>query len=213
MFQVDPKSPILWTNNYSQYDIYNILNGQYKAKEEKERPDKPARPPKPERPLPKPHEPQAIEFTQDDLCPICQESLLCNEALVQCKRQCNNYFHAQCMKVWVQQKQSAGKKEIACPMCRVDWGETALTEIRLEERTFEMSRKCHKRTCQSCKANPICGSIFVCVQCPNYAICWKCFSRHPHAHQAYLTKTVSTEPYSLANGVQLESLTRLFPDS
>jgi hypothetical protein len=34
VFQVDEKSPILWQNQYSQYDITNILNGQYKAKSE-----------------------------------------------------------------------------------------------------------------------------------------------------------------------------------
>ena len=53
-----------------------------------------------------------ISETSED-CFICFESLS-GETLVQCVTRCKNYFHEECLKIWL-------SKNNTCPLCRSEW--------------------------------------------------------------------------------------------
>ncbi|CAD8122257.1 unnamed protein product [Paramecium sonneborni] len=220
VFQVDEKCPILWQQQYSQYDITNILNGQYKTQSQQTKTrqqisvirQQQQQQVQQNNNTSEDQQQNRQQITEDDMCPICQESLVCNEALVHCKKQCGNNFHAKCMKVWVMQKQTAGKK-INCPMCRVDWGDTALVEIRQEEKIFENLHKTHNKICSYCKITPIIGTIYTCISCSNYHLCDKCHNKKTHQQHIFMFKHSRLEKYQFEVNVTIDSLMYLFPEN
>lgn len=87
-------------------------------------------------------------------------------------------------------------------MCRVDWGETALVEIRQEEKNFENLHKTHNKVCHTCKISPIIGSLFTCISCPNLHMCEKCHSKKTHPH-IFMIKRTRTENYEFLNNMSM----------
>ncbi|KAM3144374.1 hypothetical protein pb186bvf_003538 [Paramecium bursaria] len=204
VFKVNEDCPLLYQNSYTAIDINNIISGKYAyfKKQVVPQADKQNIQIKPEML----HDSNRLVIDQDSLCPICQDNLMCNEATTYCKKQCGNNFHAKCMKVWVVQKQASGKQEIGCPMCRADWGQNALVEINIEIQAYEIQNKVHKKTCTSCKLNPIVGNIYLCVQCPNYIQCHHCYDKKVHAHAIYMMKQQNQDNWKLMHNYTVQNL-------
>lgn len=97
-------------------------------------------------------------------------------------------------------------------MCRVDWGETALVEIRQEEKNFENLHKTHNKVCHTCKISPIIGSLFTCISCPSCHMCEKCHSKKTHPH-TFMIKRTRAENYEFLNNMSMNSLMHQFPEN
>lgn len=69
-------------------------------------------------------------LAKDSECPICCELLLNDdqtrdEPVVWCKNSCGNSVHANCMNMWILQKQRSNNgAPVPCPFCRADWQNT-----------------------------------------------------------------------------------------
>jgi hypothetical protein len=48
-------------------------------------------------------------------CPVCFEEMKDGESLVQCITTCKNYFHNDCIKLWLSSDHNN------CPLCRAEW--------------------------------------------------------------------------------------------
>jgi hypothetical protein len=48
-------------------------------------------------------------------CPVCFEEMKDGESLVKCITTCKNYFHKECINLWL----SSGHNN--CPLCRAEW--------------------------------------------------------------------------------------------
>ena len=97
-------------------------------------------------------------------------------------------------------------------MCRVDWGDMALVEIRQEERNFEVQHKTHKKVCGLCKISPIIGALFTCIKCPNYHLCEKCHHKNSHPHKIFVSKKSNLEEYQFVSETY-DSLLYAFPEN
>lgn len=107
---------------------------------------------------------QVLDDDVENLCPICQDEMSKDQALTYCRKQCGNNIHAKCMKMFAQYKIS-NHDAIECPLCRVDWGITAL-QIILEDCKGKASLKhsCAPVNCYSCTLS-IRGIFYRCLQC------------------------------------------------
>ena len=135
-----------------------------------------------------------------EVCPICQEPFAESESgakLTHCKVGCGNCVHVNCMKIWAEHKISV-KEKVSCPLCRVDWGPYALLELRSQQNPKNRGkpkRNDHPRIfkCRMCRACPIVGKIYLCLQCPAPFVtcCEKCFHRgcHQRARHQFAMKT------------------------
>jgi hypothetical protein len=70
------------------------------------------------------------------------------------------------------------KENIICPLCRHDWGDSALTEIKKELEKVNRAPNVHKgASCKKCQAKPIRNERYRCLQCKNVDLCDRCFSK------------------------------------
>ena len=65
-----------------------------------------------------------LEYNCTDTCCICFEEFG-NENVEQCKTTCKNFFHSECINLWL-------KKNSNCPLCRSSWNSNESNNI-LEE--------------------------------------------------------------------------------
>lgn len=70
---------------------------------------------------------------------ICFEQMTNDENLTYCKYGCGQNIHMTWAKHLVKHKQS-DKKQIKCPLCRTNWGENALEELKQECKIFRANR-------------------------------------------------------------------------
>jgi len=101
------------------------------------------------------------EFSGDDVCPICQDSLQCgNERTSHCRSGCGNSMHSKCMKIWADHQVQIGNT-VTCPLCRCDWGVKALEELSRGKHSLHFKVQCHE-----CRKTPIAGRRYRCLVCP-----------------------------------------------
>ena len=72
---------------------------------------------------------QMLSDVDENICPICQDDMKADDALTWCRIGCGNNVHAKCMKMYAQYKSATKKDIIRCPLCRENWGPSALQFI------------------------------------------------------------------------------------
>lgn len=72
-----------------------------------------------------------MKLEPEEVCCVCHEEMKESENLTYCKPGCGRNLHTDCIEVWVKHKVSCGQK-ITCPLCRTDWGNNALEELKEE---------------------------------------------------------------------------------
>lgn len=60
----------------------------------------------------------ATSITIEDVCPICQESLLSSHKNTAHCHTCKQNLHLHCMKIWMDHQSNADTDNLSCPMCR-----------------------------------------------------------------------------------------------
>ena len=137
-------------------------------------------------------------YDENDVCPICHDSLAEEQGLTYCKKSCGSNFHINCLLIWAEHRHSHSEK-ISCPMCRTDWGTQAYPKIKQEKEEFEARFILHKgHKCASCK-KVIKGRLFHCVYCENTEICEKCFLGFEHyIHDRFLVKENVADTWKIA---------------
>ncbi|CAN0549910.1 unnamed protein product, partial [Ectocarpus sp. 12 AP-2014] len=86
-----------------------------------------------------------LEIAPGEVCPVCQEEMdegggegedgskavaaKGGGGLTYCRDGCGNNMHARCMLMYAEHRRSSGDKP-CCPLCRVDWGVTAVRALR-----------------------------------------------------------------------------------
>jgi len=137
------------------------------------------------------------EITVDDVCPICQESLLASHRLACHCGECKQNMHVHCMKVWCDHQTSTSDDSIPCPMCRghfstvqafrklVHAGVTANSSTS----TKPSKKLLHDQECDNCNTNPIQGRLYKCNSCPIF-LCAACFTNgcHPQDGDDFMFK-------------------------
>ncbi|CAN0062460.1 unnamed protein product, partial [Ectocarpus sp. 12 AP-2014] len=90
-----------------------------------------------------------LEIAPGEVCPVCQEEMdegggegedgskavaaKGGGGLTYCRDGCGNNMHARCMLMYAEHRRSSGDKP-CCPLCRVDWGVTAVRALREDAR-------------------------------------------------------------------------------
>eukprot|EP00347_Sterkiella_histriomuscorum_P013897 403362939 len=68
---------------------------------------------------------------KDEPCCVCHENMKNTDNLTYCKYGCGRNIHIDCIEVWVKHKLS-NNQQITCPLCRTDWGQNVLEELKDE---------------------------------------------------------------------------------
>lgn len=100
------------------------------------------------------------------------------------------------------------KETVICPLCRVDWGFSALTTLIKETRKASLADNVHKVSCRSCKRRPIYGKRYRCIQCKSRDQCERCYVKKMHNKHDFVVKETkngawSPAPYTTQHQVQL----------
>ena len=108
---------------------------------------------------------QPLNVSEDDICPICQDTLQVQQALTWCRMGCGNNIHAKCMILYAQHSSSKKSVEILCPLCRCSWGASAMQQIREDGKTTsEIKNSAATVSCIRCTV-PLRQVFFRCVEC------------------------------------------------
>jgi len=134
------------------------------------------------------------DITIDDVCPICQETLLSAQKPVCHCNSCLQNVHIHCMKIWCDHQPSVSEEFINCPMCRCSFSTNAdfrklVHQEALYSRTFsnksnnnQISKRFkHEKTCENCDISPITGRLYNCVNCSDLYLCAACFTNGCHS--------------------------------
>ncbi|RHZ42273.1 hypothetical protein DYB26_000762, partial [Aphanomyces astaci] len=79
-----------------------------------------------------------------EVCAICREDMVeAQHNLTYCKRGCGNNFHIDCS------IRKQAKENIICPLCRHDWGDSALSELKKEADVSNRNPLTHKASAPS----------------------------------------------------------------
>ena len=117
---------------------------------------------------------QRIALDEESVCSICCEPMNENTPLTYCRKGCGNNFHIKCIKVWVEHKQFS-QKGVTCPLCRTQWGESIVVELKNDEEEFNAKNLVHSIKCQGCSDKAIKGRVFKCSLC-NFNLCDRCYN-------------------------------------
>jgi len=96
------------------------------------------------------------DITIDDVCPICQETLLSAQKPVCHCNSCLQNVHIHCMKIWCdhQPSTSAGEDYLNCPMCRCSFSTSQdfrklVHQDAVFSRTYSNNKKTSFKTIQT----------------------------------------------------------------
>ncbi|KAF0696288.1 Aste57867_12986 [Aphanomyces stellatus] len=129
------------------------------------------------------------ELVEGEVCAICQEEMVeAQKNLTYCKRGCGNNFHIDCMKIFGESRKQS-KENIICPLCRQDWGDSALTELKKEADVANRNPLVHSgASCKQCQTKPIRCQRYRCLQCKQVDLCERCFKSNAHAKHAFVVR-------------------------
>ncbi|CAM9571764.1 unnamed protein product [Ectocarpus sp. 8 AP-2014] len=159
-----------------------------------------------------------LEIAPGEVCPVCQEEMdegggegeddgkvVAAEGgggLTYCRDGCGNNMHARCMLMYAEHRRSSGDKP-CCPLCRVDWGITAVRALREDARQQRkgkgggggrspVGRSSRRRggrsggcqasvapvTCRSCsvKVQAAFFRCLVCLPAGSWDLCRRCYA-------------------------------------
>nr|XP_020666287.1 E3 ubiquitin-protein ligase ZSWIM2 isoform X1 [Pogona vitticeps] len=139
------------------------------------------------------------EIDTEDVCPICQDTLLKKMLPVTyCRFGCGNNIHIVCMKIWTDHQKELEKDSLVkCPLCREDFAplKLILEEFRNCKRLVTVAEKQHLDKhlgipCNNCRVCPIEGNCYKCTDCSEYHLCHGCFRSfcHPSHNFAFREK-------------------------
>jgi E3 ubiquitin-protein ligase ZSWIM2 len=128
----------------------------------------------------------------EDPCPICQDDMTDEATVVFCHNGgCGNNMHRRCMVRWVAHRKTLGENP-TCPLCRKEWGEDPRLRITDAQARREISeRNSHQGViCRGCRATPVPGALYRCLQCRDYELCGACYGarRAGHRHREFQVK-------------------------
>ncbi|KAJ3362593.1 E3 ubiquitin-protein ligase Zswim2 [Allomyces javanicus] len=154
--------------------------------------------------------------TEDDVCPICQESMFESEIpLCFCRQSCGNNIHVPCMKLVADhQAKALGQTTVTCPLCRADFGSMDDIEVLAQEwtktkrqvdlaqsrrvRPAASSRVTAGPACRGCK-KPIRGTRYKCTVCTAVHLCQPCFDDSDvHREHPFKCKAPDAEHWTFA---------------
>lgn len=154
------------------------------------------------------------DITIDDVCPICQETLLSAQKPVCHCNSCLQNVHIHCMKIWCdhQPQVSAGEDYLNCPMCRCSFSSTQdfrklVHQDAVFSRTYSNNknkqvskRSKHDQTCENCDITPITGRLYNCLNCSELYLCAACFTNGCHSQDGddFRFKTSKTSQFKTA---------------
>ncbi|ETW10201.1 hypothetical protein H310_00565 [Aphanomyces invadans] len=126
---------------------------------------------------------------EGEVCAICREDMVeAQQNLTYCKRGCGNNFHIDCMKILGESRKQA-KENIICPLCRQDWGDSALTNLKKEADVSNRNPLVHiGASCKQCLTKPIRCQRYRCLQCKHVDLCEKCFKSNAHAKHSFVVR-------------------------
>ncbi|KDO31311.1 hypothetical protein SPRG_03927 [Saprolegnia parasitica CBS 223.65] len=194
ILRVPRTNPVVWQKSLIDSEITTLLSGGY-SEETSAR----AKPAFLRRKL-APETPEVDETTkkqvatrhalvEGEVCAICQEEMVESEKnLTYCKHGCGNNFHIDCMKVFGESRKQS-KEPISCPLCRHDWGDSALTELKKEADISNRNPLVHTgTTCKQCQTKPIRCNRYRCLQCKHTDLCERCFKSNAHAKHSFVLR-------------------------
>ncbi|OQR80768.1 hypothetical protein ACHHYP_17233 [Achlya hypogyna] len=196
ILRVPSTNPVVWQKSLVDSEITTLLAGGYSQSENQRTKAAFLRRKGPSLETPETN-PEATKTTTrhalvvGEVCAVCQEEMVESQKnLTFCKHGCGNNFHIECMKVFGESRKQS-KEPIICPLCRQDWGDSALAELKKEADISNRNPLVHTgTTCKQCQAKPIRCNRYRCLQCKNTDLCERCFKSNGHAkHSFVLRKT------------------------
>lgn len=119
-FGVPKESDLLWKSSLSDNEVNSLLEGRIEyvpvRPARMEQKPKPKDPPKPVR-----QKVKRVPIGDEDVCPICYDSLTSGE-IAWCSYGCGGNFHTKCVQEWIDTRLSQGNSG-SCPMCRIEMNE------------------------------------------------------------------------------------------
>jgi len=116
------------------------------------------------------------EVGEDEVCPICYDTMDPAQEITYCKSGCGNNVHTKCMKMWADNRIANGE-EVTCPMCRTGWGVPDwLDSVRTRRERFDGLAVHHGVGCRGCNMVNFAGTRYKCMICNNYDLCAECFT-------------------------------------
>ena len=107
---------------------------------------------------------QGLMEDGENRCVVCQDDMEKDQALTWCRRGCGHNFHAKCMLMFGTHCKS-GKNPVTCPLCREDWGGSALELIKSDARGgSSLKGTCSSVFCSACSLQQR-GDFYRCVEC------------------------------------------------
>jgi hypothetical protein len=104
------------------------------------------------------------EVADENICPICQDTMEEAQPLTWCRRGCGANLHAQCMLKFSQHK-NLKQQETSCPLCREIWDVAALKfDCASGSNNSQKSPPCEFLRCHFCKCN-IRQRFYRCLEC------------------------------------------------
>ncbi|CCI10940.1 unnamed protein product [Albugo candida] len=201
VLRVPREMPILWQKSLIDSEIDLVLGGNYKQKanpnytsheflRKKKRIESTL--------SPDTENVARHELALGEVCAICQEEMLETEPLTFCRKGCGNNFHIECMRVFGESRKQS-KESIICPLCRKDWGQHSLTDLRREENKANKKLNVHKNiVCKKCATKPIRVQLYRCLRCKNVNLCERCFKTNVHPKHFFVTKSNVTDSWEPA---------------
>ncbi|CAK4249540.1 unnamed protein product [Aphanomyces euteiches] len=198
ILRVPPTNPVVWQRSLIDSETNMVLTGGYCQAENgggrktflRRKLADPTAPSS----QPETNEGQARECTrhalvEGEVCAICQEEMVeAQQNLTYCKRGCGNNFHIDCMKIFGESRKQS-KENIICPLCRQDWGDSALTELKKEADVANRNPLVHTGTsCKQCQTKPIRCQRYRCLQCKHVDLCERCFKSNAHAKHSFVMR-------------------------
>lgn len=208
IFRIPPENPMCWQRSLTDAEVTQVLKSRF------QRASAPARGAR-RRPLPGPgpggasssstnrnSSKQVVEtavrreIEEDDVCPICQDTMSETDAIMWCRMGCGNNVHSSCLKVWGRHRISIGE-EVTCPYCRAEWG--PMTEPRAAPPERKINENMHYgTTCMGCRMAPIDGARYRCSICAEFNLCTECFGKPIHTTHAFNVREKPKGPWAEA---------------
>ena len=193
VLRVPKDNPVVWQHCLLEREINDCLSGRYRALQ--------CRRPK-VRDYLKRSSKSSCEDEDDgnakrrqvedgDTCPVCLDDLTNGDAkLTFCKHGCGKQAHLKCMIMYAEHQKSVGKK-VTCPLCRADWGQMALYELKSELASANTDNRKHPKVCccHCPSRTELVGLNYRCLVCNDYDLCPRCFrttavhAQHPFVYR------------------------------
>ena len=138
------------------------------------------------------------------------------QSLTYCKHGCGKQAHLKCMIMYAEHQKSVGKK-VTCPLCRADWGQMALYELKSELASASTENRKHPkvRCCHCPSRTELIGQNYRCLVCNDYDLCPRCFrttavhAQHPFVYRETPSDEWKPAPRVPRRNAQLSQRRRL----